>query len=112
VHNAMSQARVVAANICGKETPYDEAPWFWSDQYDAKLQIVGLAQGADERVVRGDPAGGAFSVFHLRGGTVIAAETVNGMRDHLVCRQLVGAQARPSPEALADPAVALKDLAA
>lgn len=112
VHNAMSQARIVAANICGKETPYDEAPWFWSDQYDAKLQIVGLAEGADERVVRGEPAGGAFSVFHLRGGTVIAAETVNGMRDHLVCRKLVGAQARPSREALADPEVALKDLAA
>ena len=112
VHNAMSQAKVVAANICGKETPYDEAPWFWSDQYDAKLQIVGLAQGADERVVRGDPAGGAFTVFHLCGGTVVAAETVNGMRDHLVCRKLVGAQARPSRDALADPEVALKDLAA
>ena len=112
VHNAMSQARIVAANICGKETPYDEAPWFWSDQYDAKLQIVGLAQGSDERVVRGDPADGAFSVFHLRGGTVIAAETVNGMRDHIVCRKLVGARASPSREALADPAVVLKDLAA
>ena len=112
VHNAMSQAKVVAANICGKETPYDEAPWFWSDQYDAKLQIVGLAHGADERVVRGDPADGAFTVFHLCGGTVVAAETVNGMRDHLVCRKLVGVQARPSRDALADPEVALKDLAA
>ena len=112
VHNAMSQARVVAANICGKATPYDEAPWFWSDQYDAKLQIVGLAQGADERIVRGDPAGGAFTVFHLGDGAVVAAETVNGMRDHLVCRKLVGARARPAREALADPAVALKDLAA
>ncbi len=112
VHNAMSQAKVVAANICGKGTPYDEAPWFWSDQYDAKLQIVGLAQGADDRVVRGDPAAGAFSVFHLRDGAVIAAETVNGMRDHIVCRKLVGARARPSRDALADPAVALGDLAA
>ena len=112
VHNAMSQAKVVAANICGKETPYDEAPWFWSDQYDAKLQIVGLAHGADERVVRGDPADGAFTVFHLCGGAVVAAETVNGMRDHLVCRKLVGVQARPSRDALADPEVALKDLAA
>ena len=111
VHNAMSQAKVVAANICGKETRYDEAPWFWSDQYDAKLQIVGLARGADERVVRGDPAEGAFTVFHLRGGTVVAAETLNGMRDHLVCRKLVGAQARPSRDALADSEVALKDLA-
>ena len=112
VHNAMSQAKAVAANLCGKATPYDEAPWFWSDQYDTKLQIVGLAQGADERVVRGDPAQGAFTVFHLCDGAVIAAETVNGMRDHLACRKLVGAGARPPREALADPAVALKDLAA
>ena len=112
VHNAMSQARVVAANICGKAMPYDEAPWFWSDQYDAKLQIVGLAQGADEQVVRGDPADGAFTVFHLSEGAVIAAETVNGMRDHIVCRKLVGARARLSREALADPVVPLKDLAA
>ena len=112
VHNAMSQAKAVAANICGKAAPYDEAPWFWSDQYDTKLQIVGLAQGADERIVRGDPASRAFTVFHLRGGAVIAAETVNGMRDHLVCRKLVGTGARPSREALADPAVALKDLSA
>ena len=108
----MSQARVVAANICGKAMPYDEAPWFWSDQYDAKLQIVGLAQGADEQVVRGDPADGAFTVFHLSEGAVIAAETVNGMRDHIVCRKLVGARARLSREALADPVVPLKDLAA
>ena len=112
VHNAMSQAKVVAANISGKQTPYDEAPWFWSDQYDAKLQIVGLAEGADERVLRGDPAGGAFTVFHLCGGTVIAAETVNGMRDHIVCRKLVGGRARPSQGALADLEVALKELAA
>ena len=112
VHNAMSQAKVVAANISGKQTPYDEAPWFWSDQYDARLQIVGLAEGADERVLRGDPAGGAFTVFHLCGGTVIAAETVNGMRDHIVCRKLVGGRARPSQGALADLDVALKELAA
>ena len=111
VHNAMSQARSVAANLCGKTTAYDEAPWFWSDQYDAKLQIVGLAEGAEERVVRGDPAGGAFTVFHLRGGTVVAAETVNGMRDHLACRKLVGGRARPAREALADPRVALAALA-
>ena len=112
VHNAMSQAKVVAANICGKATPYDEAPWFWSDQYDTKLQIVGLAQGAHERVVRGDPSACAFTVFHLQDGAVIAAETVNGMRDHLACRKLVGAQARPAREALSDPTVALGRLAA
>lgn len=110
VHNAMSQAKVVAANICGKALPCDEAPWFWSDQYEIKLQIVGLAEGAQARVMRGDPAGGAFTVFHLRDGTVIAAETVNGMRDHLACRKLVTARARPAPEALADPGVALGQL--
>ena len=112
VHNAMSQAKVVAANICGKGTPYDEAPWFWSDQYDAKLQIVGLAEEGDERVVRGDPGAGAFTVFRLRDGALVAAETVNGMRDHIACRKLVGAGARPSREALADASVPLATLAA
>ena len=111
VHNAMTQAKVVAANLCGKSVAYDEAPWFWSDQYDAKLQIVGLAEGADQQVVRGDPGSGAFTVFHLADGVVRAADTVNGMRDHLVCRKLVGNRSRGTPERLADESVALKDIA-
>ena len=110
VHNAMAQAKVVAANLCGKATAYDEVPWFWSDQYDAKLQIAGLSQGHDESVVRGDPESGSFSVFYLDGGTIIAADTVNAMRDHLVCRTLVTNKARIPADVLRDSGVELKSL--
>lgn len=102
VHNAMTQARVVAANIAGKDAHYDEAPWFWSDQYDVKLQIVGIADGHDETVLRGDSQTGPFTLFYLRGGKVVAADTVNDMKTHLACRKLVGALAQADPQALAD----------
>jgi 3-phenylpropionate/trans-cinnamate dioxygenase ferredoxin reductase subunit len=110
VHNAMAQAKVVAANLCAKRTPYAEVPWFWSDQYDVKLQIAGLSQGYDQSVLRGDPDEGAFTVFYLKDGVLIAADTVNGMRDHMACRTLVTSQARISAEALSDPSTNLKDL--
>lgn len=103
VHNAMTQARVVAANLAGKEAHYNEAPWFWSDQFDIKLQIVGIADGHDQTVVRGDIENGPFSLFYLRGGKVIAADTVNDMKGHLACRKLVGAQSEADPAVLADP---------
>jgi len=102
VHNAMTQARVVAANIAGKEARYNEAPWFWSDQYDVKLQIVGVADGHDATVLRGDAENGPFTLFYLRNGKVVAADTVNDMKTHLACRKLVGALAQADPEALAD----------
>ena len=111
VHNAMAQAKVVAANLCGNTSAYDEAPWFWSDQYDVKLQIAGLSQGHDETVLRGDPKAGAFTVFYLKDGVVIAADTVNGMRDHMACRALVTKRARIPADVLSDPESVLKDLA-
>jgi len=111
VHNAMAQAKVVAANLCGNTTAYDEVPWFWSDQYDVKLQIAGLSQGHDETVLRGDPKAGAFTVFYLKDGVVIAADTVNGMRDHMACRALVTKRARIPADVLSDPESVLKDLA-
>ena len=111
VHNAMAQAKVVAANLCGNTTAYDEVPWFWSDQYDVKLQIAGLSQGHDETVVRGNPEEGAFTVFYLKDGVVIAADTVNGMRDHMACRTLVTQRARIPADVLSDPESVLKDLA-
>jgi len=110
VHNAMTQARTVAANLAGKHTPYGELPWFWSDQYDLKLQIAGLSEGYDQSVVRGDPETRSFTVFYLKDGTLIAADSVNAMQDHLVCRKLAAAAPRLPPEQLADTAVALKDL--
>jgi 3-phenylpropionate/trans-cinnamate dioxygenase ferredoxin reductase subunit len=110
VHNAMSQARVVAANLCGKQTAYAELPWFWSDQYDVKLQIAGLSSGFDQTLVRGSTDDGTFSVFYLKEGVLIAADTVNGMHDHLALRTLITKQARLSAEQLTDSSVSLKDL--
>lgn len=112
VHNAMAQAKAVAANVCGKDTPYAETPWFWSDQYDLKLQIAGLSQGYDATVVRGDPDGGAFSVIYLRAGVVIAGDSVASMQDHLALRTLIARKAAPDPGQLADTSVPLKSLLA
>jgi len=112
VHNAMAQARAVAANLAGNETPYGEVPWFWSDQYDVKLQIAGLSQGYDETVVRGDPESDRFTLFYLKEGVLIAADTVNEPKEHLACRKLVGEKKTFSRERLADPDVGLDDLSA
>ena len=110
VHNAMTQSRVVAANISGKSAIYDEIPWFWTDQYDFKLQSVGLPDAVDETVVRGDPASGTFTVFLLSAGRVVASESVNAMREHMDCRKLAGAQVTVSAELLANPETNLKEL--
>ena len=110
VHNAMTQAKVAAANISGKEAAYDEVPWFWSDQYDLKLQIAGLADGHDNTVVRGNPEDGSFTVFALKGNTVLAADSINAMRDHMECRKLAGAAKTVDPARLADAEIALKEV--
>lgn len=110
VHNAMTQSRVVAANIGGKNVEYDEVPWFWTDQYDFKLQSVGIPDGVDETVVRGDPASGTFTVFLLNGGRVVASESVNAMREHMDCRKLAGAQVSVAADVLANPETSLKEL--
>lgn len=110
VHNAMSQARVVAANLGGKDVTYDELPWFWSDQYDVKLQIAGLADGYDSVVVRGAPEEGSFTVFAMRGKTVLAADSINAMRDHMECRKLAASGREVDPARLADVDVPLKEV--
>ncbi|MEM7408205.1 MAG: FAD-dependent oxidoreductase [Pseudomonadota bacterium] len=111
VHNAMSQSKIVAANIAGKAQDYDEVPWFWTDQFDFKLQSVGIPDDIDETIVRGSPADNAFTVFLLRNGCVIAAESMNAMRDHMECRKLAGAQTAVDTGKLADPGVPLKEVA-
>ena len=108
VQNANDQARTAAANICGKETVYDAVPWFWSDQYDIKLQSTGLLQGFDEFVVRGDSSNlsaGGFAVFYLREGKVIAAECVARPKEFMAAKQLVKTAAVIAPERLADESV-------
>jgi len=109
VDNAFEQARSAAASVTGRGVPHDKVPWFWSDQYDLKLLIVGLSQGHDAVVIRGDPANRSFSACYLRGGELIALDAVNSAKDYMAARKLIAERARPDPARLADPAVALKD---
>jgi 3-phenylpropionate/trans-cinnamate dioxygenase ferredoxin reductase component len=111
VDNAFEQARTAAMNLVGKAIVHDKVPWFWSDQYDLKLLIVGLSQGHDATVVRGDPCTRSFSVCYLRDGELIALDAVNNPKDYMAARKLIAERARPDRTRLADPAVALKDAA-
>jgi 3-phenylpropionate/trans-cinnamate dioxygenase ferredoxin reductase subunit len=108
VQNAIDQAKHAALAMLGKGAAYREVPWFWSDQYDLKLQIAGLAQQGDATVQRGDPQTRKFSVFHLRDGVVAAVEAVNAPPDYIVGRKLIAARARIAPERLGDAAVPIK----
>jgi 3-phenylpropionate/trans-cinnamate dioxygenase ferredoxin reductase subunit len=112
VQNAVDQAKAVAAAILGGREPYDEVPWFWSDQYEVKLQMVGLSQGHDARVVRGDPAGGRFSVFYFKDGRLVAIDSINRPGDHMVGRKLLGAGTTLTPAQAADEAFDLKQAGA
>lgn len=110
VPNATDQARVAAANICGKNKEYSAVPWFWSDQYDLKLQMVGFSNDADTEVLRGDEASGSFARFYLRDGRVVAVDAVNSPREFMAAKQLVASGKEVDPDQLADPETALKDL--
>lgn len=109
VDNAFEQAQSAALNMYGVPTVHDKVPWFWSDQYDLKMTIVGLSQGHDHALLRGEPATRSFSVVYLRDGELIAVDTVNAAKDQLSARKLIPARARPDPGKLVDPAVPLKD---
>ena len=110
VHNALEQAKTAASNICGEEATYAQVPWFWSDQYDLKLQIVGLSQGYDEVVMRGDPLTRSFACLYLRDGQLIAVDAVNSPKDFMQSKALIANRARIDPRQLANTEVALKDL--
>ena len=103
VDNAFEQGTSAALNMLGITTVHDKVPWFWSDQFDLKMVIVGLAAGHDDVVVRGDPASRAFSVCYLKDGELIAVETVNHTKDQMAARKLIPARARPDPAKLVDP---------
>ncbi|MCE9521418.1 MAG: FAD-dependent oxidoreductase [Alphaproteobacteria bacterium] len=111
VQNAIDQAKHAAAAIVGKPKPYNEVPWFWSDQYDLKLQIAGLAHPADTVVLRGDPASRSFAAFRLRDGVLVAVEAVNAAPEYMMSRRLIAARARVAPERLADKAIPMKEMA-
>jgi 3-phenylpropionate/trans-cinnamate dioxygenase ferredoxin reductase subunit len=110
VHNALEQAKTAASNICGENSSYAQVPWFWSDQYDLKLQIVGLSQGYDEVVMRGDPVTRSFACLYLRDGQLIAVDAVNSPRDFMQSKALIANRARIDPRKLANTEVALKDM--
>ena len=98
----MEQARVASANIRGDAKTYAAIPWFWSDQYDVKLQIAGLSQSHDTAVVRGEAASGAFSVFYFAAGALVAVDSVNRPADHMLARKLLSASRAVTPEQAAD----------
>jgi 3-phenylpropionate/trans-cinnamate dioxygenase ferredoxin reductase component len=110
VQNANDQATTAAKAICGAPVPYSATPWFWSNQYDLKLQTVGLSTGHDATVLRGDFESRSFSMIYLKEGRVIALDCVNAVRDYAQGRKLVEARAVIDPALLADKAFALKDL--
>jgi 3-phenylpropionate/trans-cinnamate dioxygenase ferredoxin reductase component len=109
VDNAFEQGISAALNMLGMQTRHDKLPWFWSDQYDLKLVIVGITEGYDAVVMRGDPAARSFSACYLRQGELIAIDTINSPKDQMAARKLIAARARPDPAKLADPAFPLKD---
>lgn len=110
VQNANDMANVVAKHITGNPTPYHAVPWFWSNQYDLRLQTVGLSIGHDATVLRGDPANRSFSVIYLKDGKVIALDCVNAVKDYVQGRKLVEARFAADPAQLADTETPLKSL--
>lgn len=106
VQNATEQGKSAAAALLGQERPFTATPWFWSDQYDKKLQMAGLSGGADAWAIRGnmsgDMAGTSFSIYHFRAGKLIAVDSVNAAKDHLQARKLLDAGVSPTPEQAAD----------
>ena len=111
VHNALEQAKTAASNICGVETHYAQVPWFWSDQYDLKLQIAGLSQGYDEVVLRGEPGNRSFACMYLAEGRLIAVDAINAPRDFMQSKVLIENHAVIEPARLTDTSIMLKDLA-
>jgi 3-phenylpropionate/trans-cinnamate dioxygenase ferredoxin reductase subunit len=111
VPNAVHQGKVAAGTLVGVPTPYSEVPWFWSDQYDLKLQIVGLSFGHDEVVLRGDPATRSFAAFYLDNGRLLAVDAVNSPREFAAAKKLVASHARVPRQVLRDPTADLAALA-
>ena len=110
VQNANDQGTCVAKAICGDPQPYHAFPWFWSNQYDLRLQTAGLSVGFDATVVRGKPEDRSFSVVYLKAGRVIALDCVNAVKDYVQGRKLVEARVSPEIAKLADAEVPLKEL--
>jgi 3-phenylpropionate/trans-cinnamate dioxygenase ferredoxin reductase component len=113
VPNALEQAKQAAADLCRAKPPVPETPWFWSDQFDLKLQIAGLPIGSVRTVVRGAPSSARFAVFHLNAQNQLqAVEAINSPPEFMAGRQLIGSRRPVDPDRLADTAVSMKEVAA
>lgn len=110
VQNAVDQAKTAANAMCGELKPYSEIPWFWSDQYDLKLQIVGLSEPGDEVVIRGNPAERKFSALYLRHGKFVAINAINMIKDFMAAKKLISEGKILDPDKAADAEIALKDM--
>jgi len=111
VHNAVEQGKTAAATIVGEPVAYSQIPWFWSDQYDIKLQIVGMSDVHEQFVMRGDPATRSFAAFYLQQGKLVAVDAINRPREFMLGKKLVAAGAHFDPEQLADETLDFKELA-
>ncbi len=110
VQNATDQSRVAANTICGKLEPYRALPWFWSDQYDLKLQIAGLSQGFDQVVLRGSTeTGRSFAAFYYKEGRLIAVDAINRPKEFMACKRALAEQKTANPELVADESVDIQD---
>jgi 3-phenylpropionate/trans-cinnamate dioxygenase ferredoxin reductase component len=109
VDNAFEQSKAAALNMLGRATVHDRVPWFWSDQFDNKMLIVGLTYDHDAQVVRGDPKSHSFSVCYLRGRELLAVEAINHSKDYMAARKLIAERALMDPVKLADLNIALKE---
>jgi 3-phenylpropionate/trans-cinnamate dioxygenase ferredoxin reductase component len=109
VDNAFEQGKTAALNMLDRPAAHDRVPWFWSDQFDNKLLIVGLSQDYDQQILRGDPASRSFSVCYLKGRELLAVEAVNHSKDYMAARKLIAERALLDPQKLADPQRALKE---
>jgi 3-phenylpropionate/trans-cinnamate dioxygenase ferredoxin reductase subunit len=111
VHNAIEQGKTVAASIIGEPVAYAQVPWFWSDQYDVKLQIVGITEGYDQFVIRGNPDERSFAAFYLQDGKLLAVDAINSPREFMLGKKLIAAGARFEIDELGNPDNVFKELA-
>ena len=112
VHNAIEQGKLAAACILGRARPIEDCPWFWSDQYDLKLQIAGLSAGYDELVLRGEPDARRFAVFYLKNGKLLATDAINSPAEFIMAKKLILSGTDVDAGVLADTSIAMKDIAA
>ena len=110
MQNACDQARCAAAAIAGRAAPYTALPWFWTDQYDIRLQMAGLSQNYDRTVTRGDMALPKFSVFYFRDSRLVAVDSINRPADHMTARRILAGRMPVTPEQASDESVDLKTL--